>query len=260
MKHFVCGVHMADGFVYVLKNKHVPRLVKVGYTDRNPAIRAEELSSFTGVPGKWVVCKSWFLANAYSWEQRIFTVLADHRETGEFFKLIPDAAVEIISVFLSVSGAIDESGLTEADKREIERAKETQKELEVKLRLKQARDDWDREKQSAFKQAMARAEREYGKTLDQINDYDSIGLFGTIFSTLYVFMMPFIWVPMMLVDIVMGLLGKDSKPVREETRPSPDELERRALFEIRARIFYSIRRQFFVDRGVQYPFDDNDPV
>lgn len=73
---------MAEGYVYILTNRYVPDLVKIGYTDRDPGTRANELSNTTGVPGKWAVHKSWLLEDAYSCEQRIFSELAKLRETG----------------------------------------------------------------------------------------------------------------------------------------------------------------------------------
>lgn len=112
---------MAEGYVYILTNRYVPDLVKIGYTDRDPDTRANELSNTTGVPGKWTVHKSWLLEDAYSWEQRIFSELSKIRETGEFFRLPPKNAVENVSALLASWGAIDASGLSEAARREVTR-------------------------------------------------------------------------------------------------------------------------------------------
>ena len=96
----------------------MPNLIKIGYTDRTPQERALELSGTTGVPGKWEVRHSWILADAHEWEQRIFAHLANHRETGEFFKLDPDEAIRHIHLMLASRGVIDGNGLSESDKRE----------------------------------------------------------------------------------------------------------------------------------------------
>ena len=45
----------AEGWVYVLTNEAMPGLVKVGYTMKDPAIRAEDLSKETGIPMPFVV-------------------------------------------------------------------------------------------------------------------------------------------------------------------------------------------------------------
>jgi len=112
---------MAEGYVYILTNRYVPDLVKIGYTDRVPDTRASELSNTTGVPGKWTVYTSWLLEDAYSYEQRIFSEFKKIRETGEFFRLSPDNAVENITVLLVSWGAIDSFGLSAASRREVER-------------------------------------------------------------------------------------------------------------------------------------------
>ena len=44
-----------DSWVYVLTNDVMPGLVKIGYTMKDLAIRADDLSSETGVPIPYVV-------------------------------------------------------------------------------------------------------------------------------------------------------------------------------------------------------------
>lgn len=43
------------GFVYVLTNRCMPNVYKIGYTDRSPIQRAEELSSSTSIPAEFDV-------------------------------------------------------------------------------------------------------------------------------------------------------------------------------------------------------------
>src|SRR5438094_8686149 len=43
------------GFIYALINSSVPGLVKIGRTDRDPELRARELSAHTGVAAPFVV-------------------------------------------------------------------------------------------------------------------------------------------------------------------------------------------------------------
>ena len=45
-----------------ITNNHMPGLVKIGYTERLPTMRAEELSSASGVPGSFVVQTAEFVA------------------------------------------------------------------------------------------------------------------------------------------------------------------------------------------------------
>lgn len=116
---------MADGFIYVLKNPHMPRLVKIGYTERSPHARAIELSHHTGVPGNFSVVKSWFIQDAATYEKRIFSELRADRKAGEHFQLSPVQAVERINILLRAWGQIGEDGLTQT-----ERAKAAQRQRE----------------------------------------------------------------------------------------------------------------------------------
>lgn len=48
---------MAYGFVYVMRNQCMPGIYKIGYTDRPPMTRCDELSSSTSVPMAFeIVC------------------------------------------------------------------------------------------------------------------------------------------------------------------------------------------------------------
>ena len=48
---------MADrkGYVYIAVNDAIPGKVKIGYTTKEPTERLKELSSPTGVPGKYTL-------------------------------------------------------------------------------------------------------------------------------------------------------------------------------------------------------------
>lgn len=140
---------MAEGYVYILTNRYVPDLVKIGYTDRDPSTRANELSNTTGVPGKWGVHKSWLLEDAYSWEQRIFSELGKLRETGEFFRLSPQGAVEKVSALLASWGAIDASGLSAAAKREAERIQKTREREQAEREKERRRWQAEQERRTA---------------------------------------------------------------------------------------------------------------
>lgn len=140
---------MANGFIYVLKNPHMPSLVKIGYTERSPDVRAIELSQHTGVPGNFSVVKSWLVKDAATYEKRIFTALTAHRKAGEHFQLSPAAAVERINVLLRTWGQIGDDGLTvaeqakaaEARRRAAEWQREQEQEARQTARVKVVRDE-----------------------------------------------------------------------------------------------------------------------
>ncbi len=141
---------VTDGYLYILVNQYVPTLVKIGYTDRDPHVRAAELSGTTGVPGRWAVRRYWLLENAFQWEQRIFAALSKHRETGEFFRLSCDIAIGRIEALLLQEGAIDATGISAAARRELARQEAARKREEQKILDKQQEQIAEQYKQRQF--------------------------------------------------------------------------------------------------------------
>lgn len=114
------GVSM-EGFIYVLINKSVPHLVKIGRTSRDTDTRAAELSRGTGVPGKWERFHDWSVKESAQIEQRIFKSLRPFRDNKnkEFFKLSPEDAKNKIYGLLLCWGAISaDSSNYEKDKNQ----------------------------------------------------------------------------------------------------------------------------------------------
>ena len=154
---------MEYGYVYILTNKEVPSLVKIGYTNRTPFERANELSRFTGVPGDWEVYKYWKLPEARTWESRIFDELKGYRQTGEFFRLKPTKAKDIILIFLKESGGLDSEGFSAADRAEFAKAASRNREYETNLRQKRIDKEWEESRAKREAQALDRAERAFGQ-------------------------------------------------------------------------------------------------
>ncbi len=68
-------------------NKNINEIVKIGFTDRDPYTRADEISSSTGVPGKWEVIQYWITEDGKFHEQNIHKKLQKYRLDKEFFKI-----------------------------------------------------------------------------------------------------------------------------------------------------------------------------
>lgn len=88
------------GWVYVISNKSVPELVKVGYTDRHPDDRAREMGG-TGVPHPYVVDYSIMVDAPNRLEKKAHDKLAVFKEGKEWFRCSVEQAAGAI---LSVSG------------------------------------------------------------------------------------------------------------------------------------------------------------
>lgn len=91
---------MSYGFVYVLANPAMPGIYKVGFTERSPSLRCEELSRSTSVPCEFdLVCYAEY-ENAQEREREVHSLLADVRVSAnrEFFggdlKTITDLVVD----------------------------------------------------------------------------------------------------------------------------------------------------------------------
>ena len=68
-----------EGWVYILTNEAMPGLVKIGYTMNDPTIRAEELSSDTGVPLPFVIAYKALVVNPKQIEQEVHGKLDSKR-------------------------------------------------------------------------------------------------------------------------------------------------------------------------------------
>ena len=122
------------GHIYVLTNKHMPGLVKIGFTMGPAEDRAEGLSRATGVPGRFKVERTWFVTDPRHHEQRIHFELRRYRVEGggtELFKLSAPVTIERINVLLARWGLIDPDGLTSAEKARRQAQLEAQRAYEV---------------------------------------------------------------------------------------------------------------------------------
>lgn len=79
---------MSWGFVYVLGHHCMPDVYKIGFTERSPHLRCEELSKSTSAPGDFaLICYAEY-ERAHDREQEIHRLLGKYRvDAGrEFFK------------------------------------------------------------------------------------------------------------------------------------------------------------------------------
>lgn len=85
-------------FVYVLVNKSMPDMVKIGMTIREVEERAKEISGATGVPTPWIPVFSFKCFNSYKLEQEIHEHLDAVRVSGnrEMFYMHSKDAIDIV--------------------------------------------------------------------------------------------------------------------------------------------------------------------
>jgi len=89
------------GFIYVMINPSMKDILKIGKTTRNPKKRAEELSSASGVPEKFMVAYQEFFSDCTAAEKYLHTMLEDKglriSDNREFFELPLNEVVKMIS-------------------------------------------------------------------------------------------------------------------------------------------------------------------
>lgn len=74
------------GFVYVVFNEVQPTICKVGYTDRDPRLRAAELSIELGLKSPYKIALAIICHNAERLEQDLHFMLASIRVSKEYFE------------------------------------------------------------------------------------------------------------------------------------------------------------------------------
>lgn len=83
------------GWIYILSNASMPGLVKVGFSLKDPTLRASELAG-TGVPHPFLVEYEALVHAPRDLEQRVHRRLSKHREAKEFFRCNIYEAVQAI--------------------------------------------------------------------------------------------------------------------------------------------------------------------
>jgi hypothetical protein len=83
------------GWVYVISNKAMPGLVKVGYSTKDPEHRAKELNH-TGSPHPYLVDYESLIEEPYQIEQKTHKVLSKYREDKEWFRCSAEVAIAAI--------------------------------------------------------------------------------------------------------------------------------------------------------------------
>lgn len=100
------------GWVYIITNKSMPDLLKVGFSTKDPELRAAELHT-TGVPHRFVVEYDALVNEPFEVEQKAHALLRAYHENKEWFRC--DIATAIIAIRQAANGSI----ILETNKKEI---------------------------------------------------------------------------------------------------------------------------------------------
>ena len=100
---------MANGYVYILVNRSMPGLIKIGRTKRDCSKRARELQS-TGVPTPFDVAFEIYADDHEAIETKLLNELSEFRVSGnrEFFNYPIPRAIKILISMVSYQNNSDE--------------------------------------------------------------------------------------------------------------------------------------------------------
>ena len=120
------------GWVYIITNKAMPGLVKVGQSSKDPELRAQELGN-TGIPHPFLVEYDILIDNPYEVEQKAHKSLKKYREGKEWFKCsIELAAEEIKKVIANTKREIYHENLINLEIRKKQEEKRKEQEAQKK--------------------------------------------------------------------------------------------------------------------------------
>ena len=83
------------GWVYVLLNKSMPGLLKIGFSTKDPALRVRELGG-TGLPHDFEIAYDALVESPRDLEQLVHKRLIEYHEAKEFFRIDLEFAVDAI--------------------------------------------------------------------------------------------------------------------------------------------------------------------
>ena len=130
------------GWVYMISNKSMPGLIKVGYSSKDPELRALDLSG-TGSPHSYVVEYEVLIENPERIEGMVHRSLSEYHEAKEWFRCSVERGISAIRNV--ASGKIINETIKYADPKNIERLTKKQN---VEDAIREARETtvWELEK------------------------------------------------------------------------------------------------------------------
>ena len=128
------------GWVYVISNKAMPDLIKVGYSMKDPAQRAVELNH-TGSPHPYIVDYEVLVDSPYHIEQTVHRKLSQVREGKEWFRCSAENA--IVAIREVSANKIHLENFKRADREKadsIRNEKELAKKAQIECEMRQVKE------------------------------------------------------------------------------------------------------------------------
>jgi tetratricopeptide (TPR) repeat protein len=127
------------GWVYIISNKAMPDLVKVGFSTKDPQLRAQEFDN-AGLPHSYLVEYWMLIEDPYQIEQKTHQLLSSKREAKEWFKCTAEEAIAAIKQIAGSHAILEDYTRAERAKAEALYEQEIQ-EQEARLAQEKAEKD-----------------------------------------------------------------------------------------------------------------------
>ena len=190
------------GYVYIISNPAMPGIFKIGFTRKNPELRAKEFDS-TGVPHPYVVEYEILVDEPHALEQRVHKSLRAQREGKEWFRCSFTQAVQGIRACYQGKIYREKCFKTEREK-ELERVRQEQilrdleqnRKEEERIRIQKERQKQTEERiriqeQEALRKKAAEEEQRkidrfvFKKVFTIFLYLEALSIFGTYFIIIY---------------------------------------------------------------------------
>lgn len=153
------------GWVYVITNPAMPGLLKIGYSTKDPELRAQELNH-TGAPHPYVVDYDLLVDDPYWVEQRAHIELGHAREGKEWFRCSHDEAIGAIRRIAHGRAILENFRLAE---REAIQQRIAEKEAEeLRLKLERIEQEKQQQRKRELEKLVKEEENEISRKYDQL--------------------------------------------------------------------------------------------
>jgi hypothetical protein len=120
------------GWVYIISNPAMPGLIKVGYSTKDPELRAQEFNN-TGAPRSYIVEYEMLIEDPFRVEQEAHKALRSKRENKEWFRCTCEEAIAEIQI-VAGDRAINEV-FKRADRERAENIRRDQEKKELQGKI-----------------------------------------------------------------------------------------------------------------------------
>lgn len=169
------------GWVYVITNKAMPGLVKVGYTMKDPELRAAELNH-TGSPHPYVVDYELLVEEPRDIERDTHSRLRSFREGKEWFRCSSEEAIAAIKALVGPPPLVE--NFKRADR---ERAEDIERQRRAEEKLKEQQQERETQLNQRRQEIFARYEPLLERLLSGMSYFEYF--FGVFIILIIIFLL-----------------------------------------------------------------------